>query len=422
MKKLMILCMLASASTFLFSGGTKEAKPEEGIKTIRFATWGVQEKGTQGYFETFKSKFEASNPTVKIEWISYPYTQIKQQVLVMGAAGQIPDLIQAERGWLAGMISSGYTSPLDNSLTPDYMKEVQPALKEDLSLDGKVWGAVWIYSPFLLYYNKDLFRQAGLDPSKPPKTYQEAFEYARKISKLKDKDGNNVYGLGITTGNVPVSGACLLSVLFSFGGGIWDASGAIRADTDPNREALEFLSTLNKEKLNPEGAKLKDHRNLFAINRLGMYLDQLWGLNGVKAINPAVIPSVGASGPLGSARSMGKSTLEAHILMLGKGSKVSKEAGRLVDFLTSKEMLREYLSVNPFLAARTSAAASLTEAEPLLAPLKDVASSIVSVMKHPNLEAAYLELTNAAQAVTVGKIMANEVVKTMDSKLKETLK
>jgi multiple sugar transport system substrate-binding protein len=244
MKKLMVLCTLVTASTLLFSGGTKEAKPEEGPKTIRFATWGVQEKGTQGYFENFKSKFEAANPAIKIEWISYPYTQIKQQVLVMGAAGQIPDLMQAERGWLAGMISSGYTAPLDDALAPEYMKEVQPALKEDLSLNGKVWGAVWIYSPFILYYNKDLFKQAGLDPSKPPKTYQEALEYARKISKLKDKDGNNVYGLGITTGNVPVSGACLLSVLFSFGGGIWDAAGSVKVDTDPNREALEFLSVL----------------------------------------------------------------------------------------------------------------------------------------------------------------------------------
>ncbi len=198
----------------------------------------------------------------------------------MGAAGRMPDLVQAERGWLAGMISSGYTAPLDESMAPEYMLEVQPALKEDLSVDGKVWGAVWIYSPFILYYNKDLFKQAGLDPEKPPKTYGEALDYARKIAKLKDKDGNNVYGLGITTGNVPVSGACLLSVLFSFGGDIWDGSGNVMAETAPNREALEFLSVLYKENLNPEGAKLKDLRNLFAIGRLGMYLDQLWGSMG----------------------------------------------------------------------------------------------------------------------------------------------
>lgn len=422
MKKLLSIVLVFATAIVLFAGGTKEAKPAETPKTIKFATWGVQEKGTQGYFEGFKSKFEAANPNIKIEWISYPYTQIKQQVLVMGAAGQIPDLIQAERGWLAGMISSGYTAPLEPSIAPEYMREVQPALKEDLSMDGKVWGAVWIYSPFILYYNKDLFKQAGLDPAKPPKSYAEALEYARKISKLKDKDGNSVYGLGITTGNVPVSGACLLSVLFSFGGGIWETAGTVQADTEANREAMEFLSLLYKEKLNPEGAKLKDLRNLFAIGRLGMYLDQLWGLNGVKAINPGIIPSVGTSGPLATARSPGKSTLEAHLLMLGKDSKVSIESGKLVDFLTGKEMLKEYLSVNPFLAARTSAAAALTEAEPLLAPLKDVAGSIVSVKKHPNLEAAYLELTNAAQAVTVGKGDAKSTSAVLDKKLKEILK
>lgn len=110
------------------------------------------------------------------------------------------------------------------------------------------------------------------------------------------------------------------------------------------------------------------------------------------------------------------------MLMLGKGSKVSMESGKLIDFLTGKEMLKEYLNVNPFLAARSPVAAALTEGQPLLAPLKDVARSIVSVKKHPNLEAAYLELTNAAQAVTVGKVDVTGAARVLDQKLKEALK
>ena len=95
----------------------------------------------------------------------------------------------------------------------------------------------------------------ALDPEKAPATYEEAMEYAEKLSALKDADGNSVYGLGQTTGAVPVSGGAVLSMLFSHGGGIMDASGNVDVINAGNKATLEaHLILISEDSPNKEAA------------------------------------------------------------------------------------------------------------------------------------------------------------------------
>ena len=48
---------------------------------------------------------------------------------------------------------------------------------------GKTYGIPWQRSTIILYYNKDAYREVGLDPDKPPATWEELEEYARKLTK-----------------------------------------------------------------------------------------------------------------------------------------------------------------------------------------------------------------------------------------------
>ena len=51
---------------------------------------------------------------------------------------------------------------------------------------GKTYGIPWQRSTIILYYNKDAFREAGLDPNKPPSTWAELEEYAKKLTKVEN--------------------------------------------------------------------------------------------------------------------------------------------------------------------------------------------------------------------------------------------
>ncbi len=387
-------------------------------KVIKFAVWGLQEKATQGYFEQIKTGFEKANPGVSIEWVSYPYGQIKDQVLILSSAGEVPDLVQTDRAWLPGFADSGFFAPMDTVLSKSYIDDVYPDIRSALSMNGKLMAAPWFYSPFVLYYNTDLFRKAGLDPAKPPKTYEEAAAMATKIATLKDKDGNQIYGLGLTTGSVPVSGSYLLSMLYSFGGSLWDASGKIQAVTPQMTAMLGYLKSAYEKKLNPEVAKLKDLRNLYGIGRLGMYFDQLWGISGAYAVNTKAKDWTAVAMPMGGNGAKAASTLEAHLLMVGADSKVKGEVAKLIEFITSAEQLNVYQNINPFLVTRKTVNARAELIDPFVKPLDEAAATIRPIPNFPRIDDQLLALATAAQTVTVGKAEPAAAAAELDKTLK----
>ena len=62
-----------------------------------------------------------------------------------------------------------------------------------VTFEGTQWGVPIAFSTKALYWNKDLFKQAGLDPEKPPKNFTEILDYARKITAL----GNGITGFDL---------------------------------------------------------------------------------------------------------------------------------------------------------------------------------------------------------------------------------
>jgi len=393
------------------------------VVTVRFATYGLLEQATTEVFKKMAAGFEAANKDLKIEFVNFPYLELKQQVLVMASAGDYVDVIHGERPWLNTFVASGYMAEMDQLFDPNYLKDFYPNILDDMRNNGKLYAIPWLVTPFVLYYNKELFTKAGLNPSAPPKTYDEVVAYAAKLAALKDKDGNSVYGAGETTASVPVSGDSILRVLYSFGGGIWDSKGNVAVDTKGNVDAFKYLKTLYDNKYNVEVAKLKDLRNLFAIGRLGMYFDQLWGISGAIAINPDIKPKIGVAPPPATSATKGLSTLEAHMLCIMRDSKHKKEAARFVEYITSKDVMVNYYSIVRFIAPRESINLLPELNDDFIKPVKTSITQCKPMAKqHPNMESAFLELCSAAQKVTVGKVSPETVVKELDAKLKEILK
>lgn len=402
MRRLSILValVLTGIVAATFAGG--EAETDDGQRVLKVASWSIQEAGTQEYFEELAADFEAANPGVTIEWIGFPYGQLREQVLIQASAGDPPDVVQTARGWLSDFAHSGFFQPVEGLVSDDYIEDIFPEIREDLRYEDTLYAVPWFYSPFVMFYNTELFEQAGLDPDSPPETYEDALEAAARIAELQDADGNRVYGLGIATSSVPVSGASVFSFLMSFGGGVWDDDGNIIIDNEENLRALAYLQELQRESLNSEGAFLKDLRNLFAIGRLGMYFDQLWGLSGVTAINDDALSYTAVRPPLGTSSTPGQSTLEAHLMMIPTDAAEPELAAQFIEYATSRDNIREYLEVNPFLVARESLSDVPEQQTELLAPLENAAESIAAVPKHPRMTDVFLELTSLAQRVTLG--------------------
>lgn len=426
MKRIMVSVFLIVMSFSAYAAGQQEAAAGSGeAKDVKLtmASWSVREDRFSDYFEALKTDFEAANPGITIEFTGYPYGELKKQVLIMANAGQSPDIIQSERGWYSSFVDGGYVAELDDLLGVEYLAEVYPAILGDMKVDGKVYGVPWIASPFVMFYNKALFAEAGL-ADKAPASYEEAMMYAEKLSALKDKDGNAIYGLGQSTASVPVSGSAVLSMFFSYGGGFRDGAGNIDVINAGNKGALEALKEMHASKYNPEGAKLKDLRNLFAIGRLGMYFDTLWGIGGAYAINPDIQGSVGVTNPLSGDGAPAGSSLEAHMLLVAEDS-VNKEAAvKFIKFATSPEQMGKYVEIAPFLFPKADQVDGNPgyQSNPGIAPVLTYADTIHSIEKNPEMENVFLAMTTAAQSVTVGGMSADEALANLDKELKFLLK
>src|SRR5690606_41064454 len=78
----------------------------------------------------------------------------------------------------------------DTTLTEEDIKDIYPALIQFSSWRGTLYSLPMEATNLALLYNKDLFRKADLDPNKPPKTWDELYRFAKKLSIDKNNDGN----------------------------------------------------------------------------------------------------------------------------------------------------------------------------------------------------------------------------------------
>jgi sn-glycerol 3-phosphate transport system substrate-binding protein len=84
-----------------------------------------------------------------------------------------------------------------------WMKSFFPGFMKNSQTGGKTWGIPFQRSTIVLYWNKEAFREAGFDPNRPPATWAEQVEYARKLTR-RDAAGNvTQWGLQVPSSGFP---------------------------------------------------------------------------------------------------------------------------------------------------------------------------------------------------------------------------
>ncbi|MGC8968451.1 MAG: extracellular solute-binding protein [Thermus sp.] len=135
-------------------------------------------------------RFEAQNPGIKVVHQTFPYDAYQQKVATSIPAGQGPDVVNLYYGWAPTWVKAGYLVPLPE----DWAKRVDEGfvpMVQAAKVAGKLYGVPTAVRSLALFYNKDLFRQAGL--SGPPRTWGEFLEAAKRLTV---KQGNRFTQIG----------------------------------------------------------------------------------------------------------------------------------------------------------------------------------------------------------------------------------
>lgn len=143
-------------------------------------------------------QFEAANPGITVHQTTFPYDSYQTKVATAIPAGEGPDVVQLYYGWLDQYLKAGLLQPLpaDSFNGADIDRDFFPIVHA-MKRDGKYYALPTAVRSLALFWNKKLFREAGLDPEKPPQTLEQLVEDAKRLTK-RDASGNMLVE-GMTT-------------------------------------------------------------------------------------------------------------------------------------------------------------------------------------------------------------------------------
>jgi multiple sugar transport system permease protein len=100
------------------------------------------------------------------------------------AGGTALDVVYVNFRKLGSYVSQGFLYPLNEycNKDPQVLNEVKPSIRHVLNIDGKIYCIPWAQYAMALYYRKDLYKEAGLDPNKPPRTWDQFYDYCKKLT------------------------------------------------------------------------------------------------------------------------------------------------------------------------------------------------------------------------------------------------
>lgn len=195
--------------------------------------------------------FQAENPDIKIKAIysgNYSDTMTKAMTSLKG--GNPPHLSVILSTEIFTLIDNDAIVPFDDLVSSDaekqWLNSFYPALMENARTDGKTWSIPFQRSTIVMYYNKDAFREAGLDPDAPPATWDELVSMGKKLVK-KDASGKvTQWGLEIPSTGYPY---WMFGALTRQNGEVLmnSAGNEVYFDKPGVVQALEFWKALGSE-------------------------------------------------------------------------------------------------------------------------------------------------------------------------------
>ena len=158
--------------------------------------------------DQFAADFEKENPGIKVKPIySGSYQESITKALTAVKSNDAPTTSVLLSTDMFTLIDEEAIVPFDPLIkTPEdqaWLKGFYPAFMENSQTGGKTWGIPFQRSTIVLYYNKEMFKDAGLDPNRAPATWKEMAEYAQKLTKRDASGKVTHWGVQIPSSGFP---------------------------------------------------------------------------------------------------------------------------------------------------------------------------------------------------------------------------
>lgn len=279
------------------------------------------------------AEWEAANPGWKVAPELVGWAQCQDKATTLAAAGSPAALAYVGSRTLKEFSANDMI--VEVPMSDDEKASYYPHIVDTVTVDGTQWGVPIAFSTKALYWNKDLFAQAGLDPETPPKTWAEELEMAKVI---KEKTG--VPGFGLSAKTFDNTMHQFLHWVYTNDGEIIDADGNIVMNSPQVLAALEaYKAMVPYAEEGPTAYEQNEVRAIWLDGKVAMIqaaVGAAYRADEAK-MNWGVAPL-----PLGPDAKGQGTLLITDSLAVFKDSGVEEKAIEFAKFITSPEVQEQY--------------------------------------------------------------------------------
>jgi sorbitol/mannitol transport system substrate-binding protein len=321
---------LALAGAMAFAGAA-QAVTELVIATVN--------NGHMIEMQKLTKNFEQANPDIKLKWVTLEEGVLRQRVTtdIATKGGQFDVMtigmyetpIWGKKGWL---------QELKPAAAYD-VDDLLPAMRNGLSVDGKLYAAPFYGESSMLMYRKDLADKAGVQLGDKP-TWAQVRDFAAKVHNPKE----GVYGICLRGKPGWGDNMAFITTLVNTNGGQWfDTSWKPQLESKPWHDAISFYVDLLKN-YGPPGSSANSFNEILALfnaGKCGAWVDATIAASFISDPKQSKVADKVAFAQAPTAVTpKGANWLWAWALAIPSGSKKAAEAQKFIDWATSKEYVQ----------------------------------------------------------------------------------
>jgi ABC-type glycerol-3-phosphate transport system substrate-binding protein len=317
----------------LFGFVTGCQPPDDGKVHITYwEKWGGKEAIAM---QAVVDQFNQSQDRIVVEFL--PVSQVDRKTIVATAGGDPPDIAGL---WLYNLYSFAdrdALTPLDELAPPDWTNRYSRVYADMTTYRGRIWGAVSAPSVTALHWNKRLFREAGLDPDRPPRTLAELDEFAAKLNRRDARTGEL-----LQVGFLPQEPNWFTWAYPLWFGGSHRQGQEITIGTDPaNLAAYRWvdgatrrLGLADVRGFSSGFGTFASPQNAFLAGKVAMVLQGVWMNNFIQQFAPGLDYGV-APWPTAAPGRANFTVVDADVLTIPRGAKHPREAWEFIQYVAT---------------------------------------------------------------------------------------
>ena len=305
---------------------------KDGVVQLTFMGWEASPLETQAVKDGIAA-FEKENPNIKVNYTpGLAGSEYNAKLLSSAAAGSLPDVMFVSAESYRAIVSKGALWDITDQFDENYpLDDFIDSSRQIMEVDGHVYGISSCTVSPIVYYNKDVFDQKGIDyPSADPENCWTIDEFRDVAKKLTSDDIYGVYGLETVADT-------LNAQLLSNGGTRYNEDYTKSTMNSPeNKEVFEIIKAIRTEDGSAPDASTLDAvgmsaKQMLQTGKVAMLVDGSWSLQELAAsdmnIGMAPLPSYGKV----------LTTGQAHLHCIAETSKHKDEAWQFLQFLSGMD-------------------------------------------------------------------------------------